>query len=135
MPRKIRGGKTRVRRERKEWRACGFERLPWNAIADGANSAPTCAPAQRHQLGIDDKEAATPGNGAHTDSLAYKCGGLRDAIRRRVHARRAVRSAAKAAVAHLIGTDGAQEVNLAKGRPQHIRKVELTVHALPKQEA
>jgi hypothetical protein len=34
----------------------------------------------------------------------------------------------------LIGTDGAQEVNLAKGRPQHIRKVELTMHALPKEE-
>jgi hypothetical protein len=29
-----------------------------NAIADGANSAATCAPAQGHQLGIDDKEAA-----------------------------------------------------------------------------
>lgn len=43
-------------------------------------------------------------------------------------------SAAKAAVARLIGTDGAQEVNLAKGRPQHIRKVELTMHALPKEE-
>src|SRR5262245_1345932 len=43
-------------------------------------------------------------------------------------------SAAKAAVARLIGTDGAEEVNLAKCRPQHIRKVELTVHALPKKE-
>jgi len=43
-------------------------------------------------------------------------------------------SAAKAAVARLIGTDGTQEVNLAKCWPQHIRKVELTVHALPKQE-
>src|SRR5262249_30233929 len=43
-------------------------------------------------------------------------------------------SAAKAAVARLIGTDGSEEVNLAKCRPQHIRKVELTVHALPKKE-
>jgi len=42
--------------------------------------------------------------------------------------------AAKAAVARLIGTDGTQEVNLAQCRPQHIRKVELTVHALPKQK-
>ena len=49
------------------------------------------------------------------------------------HAR--LSSAAKAAVARLIGTDGAEEINLAKCRPQHIRKVELTVHALPKQEA
>jgi len=44
-------------------------------------------------------------------------------------------SAPKAAVARLIGTDGSQEVNLAKCWPQHIRKVELAVHALPKQEA
>src|SRR5262249_39423608 len=42
--------------------------------------------------------------------------------------------ATKAAVARLIGTDGTQEVNLAQCRPQHIRKVELTVHALPKQK-
>jgi hypothetical protein len=33
------------------------------------------------------------------------------------------------------GTDGMQEVNLAKSRPQHIGEVELAVHALPKQEA
>ena len=39
--------------------------------------------------------------------------------------------AAEAAAACLIGTDGAEKVNLAKGRPQHVRKVELTVHALP----
>jgi len=44
-------------------------------------------------------------------------------------------SATKAAVARLIGTDGAEEVNLAKSRPQHIREVELAVHALPEQEA
>jgi hypothetical protein len=44
-------------------------------------------------------------------------------------------SATKAAVTRLIGTDGAEEVNLAKSRPQHIREVELAVHALPKQEA
>src|SRR5262249_62065667 len=43
-------------------------------------------------------------------------------------------SAAEAAAARLIGTDGAEEVNLAKGRPQHIRKVEFAMHALPKQE-
>ena len=43
-------------------------------------------------------------------------------------------SASKTAAARLIGTDGAQEINLAKGRPQHIRKVELTMHALPKEE-
>jgi hypothetical protein len=42
--------------------------------------------------------------------------------------------AAKEAVARLIGTDSTQEVNLAQCRPQHIRKVELTVHALPKQK-
>ena len=42
--------------------------------------------------------------------------------------------ATKAAVARLIGTDGTQEVNLAQCRPQHIRKVELTVHALPKKK-
>src|SRR5262245_12487843 len=46
-----------------------------------------------------------------------------------------ISSAAKAAVARLIGTDGTQEVNLTKCRPQHIRKIELAVHALPKQEA
>ena len=42
--------------------------------------------------------------------------------------------ATKAAVARLIGTDGTQEVNLAQCRPQHIRKVELAVHALPKKK-
>jgi hypothetical protein len=46
--------------------------LPRNAIADGANSAATCASAQGHQLGIADKEAATGSNGARADSLAYE---------------------------------------------------------------
>jgi len=43
-------------------------------------------------------------------------------------------SASEPAVARLIGTHGPQEINLAKGRPQHIRKVELAMHALPEQE-
>ena len=56
--------------------------IPRNAIADGANSAATCASAQGNHLGFADKEAATPTNGARADSLAYerriqKCRGLR----------------------------------------------------------
>ena len=46
--------------------------IPRNAIADGANSAATCASAQGNQLGIADKEAATPTNGARADGLAYE---------------------------------------------------------------
>jgi hypothetical protein len=44
-------------------------------------------------------------------------------------------SAAIAAVARLIGADGAKEIDLAKFRPQHVRKVGLAMHALPEQEA
>jgi hypothetical protein len=44
--------------------------IPRNAIADGANSAATCASAQGNHLGFADKEAATPTNGARADSLA-----------------------------------------------------------------
>src|SRR5262249_39718148 len=43
--------------------------------------------------------------------------------------------AAKAAVPPLIGTDGPQGVNLSQYPPQHIRKVELTVHALANAKA
>src|SRR6266699_3141745 len=43
-------------------------------------------------------------------------------------------SPAEAAVARLIGTDGAQEIDLAKCRPQDVREVELAVYALPEQE-
>jgi hypothetical protein len=46
--------------------------LPQDTIADGANSAATCASAQGHQFGIDDKEAATPTNGTRADSLAHE---------------------------------------------------------------
>jgi hypothetical protein len=46
--------------------------IPRNAIADGANSAATCASAQGNQLGIGNKEAPTPTNGAHAYSLAYE---------------------------------------------------------------
>ena len=44
-------------------------------------------------------------------------------------------SAAIAAAARLIGADGAKEIDLAKCRPQHVRKVGLAMHALPEQEA
>jgi hypothetical protein len=65
-----------------------------------------------------------------TDSIAGRS--LRRSLRFGISARHELpSSAAKAAVARLIGTDGAQKVHLAKGRPQHICKVELTVHALP----
>src|SRR6266566_112223 len=53
---------------------------------------------------------------------------------RRRHVRRPRLSPTEAAVACLIGTDRAQEVDLAKSRPQDICKVELTVYALPEQE-
>ena len=45
---------------------------------------------------------------------------------------RALSSAAKATSARLVGTDSAEEVNLAKRRPQYICVVELAVHPLPK---
>jgi threonine dehydrogenase-like Zn-dependent dehydrogenase len=46
--------------------------LPRDTIADGANSAATCASAQGHQLGVANKEAATVSNGARAYSLAYE---------------------------------------------------------------
>jgi len=46
--------------------------IPRNAIADGANSAATCASAQGNHLGIADKEATTPTHGTHADSLAHE---------------------------------------------------------------
>jgi threonine dehydrogenase-like Zn-dependent dehydrogenase len=46
--------------------------LPRYTIADGANSAATCASAQGHQLGVANKEAATVSNGARAYSLAYE---------------------------------------------------------------
>jgi hypothetical protein len=45
------------------------------------------------------------------------------------------RSVAKAAATRLISTDGAQKIDLAQGRPQDIREIELTVDALPQEEA
>src|SRR5262245_9747976 len=44
-------------------------------------------------------------------------------------------SAAEAALALLVGTDCAQEVDLAEGRPVRITEVELAVGALPQEEA
>jgi hypothetical protein len=41
-----------------------------NAIADGANSAATCASAQGNHLGR--RQSCTPTNGARADSLAYE---------------------------------------------------------------
>src|SRR5262249_51471146 len=63
-------------------RSLSQKSIPRNAIADGANSAVTCASAQGNHLGFADKEAATPTNGARADSLAYerriqKCRSLR----------------------------------------------------------
>ena len=46
--------------------------LPRDTIADGANSAATCASAQGHQLGVANKETATVSNGARAYSLAYE---------------------------------------------------------------
>ena len=48
------------------------ESIPRNAIADGANSAATCASAQGNHFGIADKKATTPINGARADSLAHE---------------------------------------------------------------
>src|SRR5262245_2898274 len=44
-------------------------------------------------------------------------------------------SAAEAALALLVGTDRAQEVDLAEGRPVRVAEVELAVGALPQEEA
>lgn len=44
-------------------------------------------------------------------------------------------SAAEPTVACLVGADGSQEINSSKGRPQHVGKVKLAVHTLPKQKA
>jgi hypothetical protein len=46
--------------------------IPRNAIADGAKSAATRAPAQGYRFSIADEEALTITNGAHADSLAYE---------------------------------------------------------------
>src|SRR5262245_12824586 len=44
-------------------------------------------------------------------------------------------SAAEAALALLVGTDCAQEIDLAEGRPVRVAEVELAVGALPQEEA
>jgi len=44
-------------------------------------------------------------------------------------------SAAEAPLALLVGADRAQEVDLAEGRPVRVAEVELTVRALPQEEA
>jgi hypothetical protein len=49
--------------------------------------------------------------------------------------RKKIRLQPEAPLAHLIASGGAQKVDLAKRRPMHVRKVELTIRALPEQEA
>src|SRR5262249_36862720 len=48
---------------------------------------------------------------------------------------RRLRSAAVTPLAFLVGPDGAQEIDFAKGRPQYIGEIELAVRALPEQES
>src|SRR5215510_3218733 len=96
----------------------------WSVIVGPAGTALAAPCSGRHYLLTDPRQFGI---------LPYGlAGGGPNAIRSVATTR--VPLAAKAAIARLIGTYGTQEVNLAKGRPQHIRKVELTVHALPKQE-
>src|SRR5262245_65238074 len=49
--------------------------------------------------------------------------------------RLAARSGSEAAVSLLVAPDGAQEVDLAEGRPVDVAEVKLAVGALPQQEA